>query len=40
MPDLSEAEIRAKTADGTIFGLSIDTALFDKPPFENNEKKA
>jgi hypothetical protein len=30
MPDLSEAEIRAKIADGTIFGLSIDTAVFDK----------
>jgi hypothetical protein len=30
MPDLSEAEIRAKIADGTIFGLSIDTAIFDK----------
>lgn len=30
MPDLSEVQIRAKIADGTIFGLSIDTAVFDK----------
>jgi hypothetical protein len=30
MPDLSEAEIKAKIGDGTIFALSIDTAVFDK----------
>ena len=30
MPTMSEDEIKAKIADGTIFAVSVDTAVFDK----------
>jgi hypothetical protein len=30
MPAMTETEIKAKIADGTVFGVSIDTAIFDK----------
>jgi hypothetical protein len=30
MPTMSESEIKAKIADGAIFAVSVDTAVFDK----------
>jgi hypothetical protein len=30
MPTMTENEIKAKIADGTFFGVSVDTAVFEK----------